>query len=172
VYTVYQRTQFDKITLAWLWCWPVNCTGLWTLKQPCSQIVFYEAHRLCEGLSQMLHWHILISNNSWVNITSMMSLQAYDFCSETLKTVKNRADMFTIITALAHALPATPLLAELPAKPFFTICLLCNATLESFLLNYSRQMMKCSQRTDCKCQYCFRVWYFMSHSPGWKETLL
>jgi hypothetical protein len=49
----------------------------------------------------------------------MMSLQAYDICRETLKTVKNRADMFTIITALAHALPATPLLAELPAKPFF-----------------------------------------------------
>ena len=78
VYTVYQRTQFDKITLAWLSCWPINCTGLWTRKQLSSKIVFYEAHRLFEGLPQTLHWHILISNNSWVNITSVMSLQAYD----------------------------------------------------------------------------------------------
>jgi hypothetical protein len=62
-----------------------------------------------------------------------MSLQAYDVYRETLETVKNRADMFTIITALAHELPATPLLAELSAKPLFhyVLTLQCNPNIFS-----------------------------------------
>jgi hypothetical protein len=142
--------QSDKITLAWLWCWPVNCTELWTLKQLCSQIVFYGAHRLCEGIQQKLYWHILISNNSWVNITSMMSLWAYNVCRETLETVKNRADTFTIITALAHALPATPLLVELPAKPFFyyVLSLQCNTKIFSLKLQQIDDEMFIKHRVE------------------------
>lgn len=48
-----------------------------------------------------------------------MSLWAYEICIQTLETLKNRTKMFTIITALPHALPVTPQLAQLPANPFF-----------------------------------------------------
>jgi hypothetical protein len=79
VHTIYQRMQFDKITLAWLWCWPFNCTGLWTLKPMYSQIVFYWAQRLCEGIPQTLHWHILNLNNFLVNtcINSIVTMSIW-----------------------------------------------------------------------------------------------
>ena len=51
--------------------------------------------------------------------------------------------MFTITTALAHALPATPLFAELPAKPFFhyVLTLQCNIRIFSLKLQQTDDEM-------------------------------
>jgi hypothetical protein len=61
-------------------------------------------------------------------------------------------------------LPATPLLDELPAQSIlYTARLLYNVILRrNFLL------MKCSQGTNQKFWYCFRVWYVMSHISGYQ----
>ena len=51
--------------------------------------------------------------------------------------------MFTIITALAHEFPATPLIAELPAKPFFhyVLTLQCNIKIFSLKLQQADDEM-------------------------------
>jgi hypothetical protein len=58
--------------------------------------------------------------------------------------------MFTIITALAHALPATPLLAELPAKPFFryVLTLQCNTKIFSLKLQQTNDEMFTRHRLE------------------------
>jgi len=69
---------------------------------------------------------------------------------QTLETVKNRADMFTIITALAHELPAAPLLAELSAKPFFyyVLSLQCNTKIFSLKLQQTDDEMFTKHRLE------------------------
>jgi hypothetical protein len=103
-----------------------------------------------------------------------MSLLAYDVCRGTLETVNNRAD-FTITTELAHAFPATPLLAELPTKPFFfTMWLLCNATLIYFLLNYSKQMNEMFTRYRLEVSVFFSGCDISCHTSldGWKHYII
>jgi hypothetical protein len=70
-------------------------------------------------------------------------------------------------TFLKCSLPATPLLADLPSQPFYT---LHNIILKSNFLLYSCRWIKFSQGTDWKFWYCFRLWYLISHILGWKAV--
>lgn len=58
--------------------------------------------------------------------------------------------MFTTITALAHTLPATPLFAELPAKPFFhyVLTLQCNTKMFSLKLQQTDDEMFTRHRLE------------------------
>ena len=58
--------------------------------------------------------------------------------------------MFTIITALAHELPAAPLLAELSAKPFFyyVLSLQCNTKIFSLKLQQTDDEMFTKHRLE------------------------
>jgi len=79
--------------------------------------------------------------------------------------------MFTIITALVHALPATPLLAELPAKPFFhyVLTLQCNTKIFSLKLQQTDDEMSIRQRLEMSVLFQ-GVIFHVTH-PCMEETL-
>ena len=66
---------------------------------------------------------------------------------------------------LKYSLLVAPLYADMPSQPF---CTLHNILLNSNFLLYCCRWIKFSQGTDWKFWHCFRLWYFMSHIPGWK----
>ena len=79
--------------------------------------------------------------------------------------------MFTIITALAHALPATPLLAELPTKPFFHYVLTLQHNTKIFSLKLQQTDDEMFTRHRLEVSVLFQgVLFHATHIPVWRET--
>lgn len=115
--------------------------------------------KVCEVLSVRASETLGKQMSTWVNThpLRMASLASLQLAGGFQIHLKHKV--------LKCSLPVAPLVADLPSQPF---CILHNILLNSNFLLYHCRWIKFSQCTDWKFWHCFRLWYFMSHIPGWK----